>query len=79
MAAKVVAEEGEALFWIDWIGSEEKLAMRLCLECYFNFVVVVLRQSLTVCLLMIRLHQPPECWDYKYVPSCLVGVIVNLR
>lgn len=42
MAAKVVAEEGEALFWIDWIGSGEKIAMRLCLECYFNFVAVVL-------------------------------------
>lgn len=42
MAAKVVAEEGEALFWIDWIGNGEKIAMRLCLECYFNFVAVVL-------------------------------------
>lgn len=41
MAAKVVAE-GEALFWIDWVGSGEKIAMRLCLECYFNFAVVVL-------------------------------------
>lgn len=48
MAAEAGAE-GAALFWIDWIGGGEKIAMRLCLRCNFNFVVVVLLDKVSLC------------------------------
>lgn len=48
MAAETGAD-GAVLFWKDWVGGVEKIAMRLCMGYNFNFVVVVVcRRSLTV-------------------------------
>jgi hypothetical protein len=48
------------LFFPDRIS----LLVQACLE-----LTITVQMALT---LVILLPQPPECWDYRYVPPCLV-------
>jgi hypothetical protein len=41
------------------------------------FLIIFLRQLCCIAQAAIQLHQPPNCWDYKYAIPHLVQYLLN--